>query len=326
MASSQSRNRKRNGGAGEKIAVVGSGLMGRGIGQVFATAGFSVSLIDLNQQVLDSALQQISNSLDTMEKSGLLNEPKGTIYSRIATTPDITRGVSEASFVVEAVFENVEAKKDVFRRVEAGTVDSTIIATNTTAIPIATLAGVTAHPERVIGTHFWNPPHLVPAVEVIRGEKTSSGAVEETISLLKKAGKKPAIINRDVPGQIGIRILYAMIREATWLVENQIASPEDIDNIVKEALGTRLEVLGPLELADLSGIDLVENVANILYKSLDSSKSPQPLVKQMVSSGELGVKTGKGFYNWKNGRNAQTTIKERDAHLIKILKEQSAGS
>ena len=326
MTYSDSRGRKRNGGTGGKVAVVGSGLMGRGIGQVFATAGFSVSLIDLNQKVLDSALQQISTSLDTLEKSALLNETKKSIFSRITTTPDLSKGVSDASFVVEAVFENVEEKKDVFKRIENATGNSTIIATNTTAIPIATLAGVTARPERVIGTHFWNPPHLVPAVEVTRGERTSLDTVEKTVSLLKKVGKKPAIINRDVPGQIGIRILYAMIREATWLVENKIASPEDIDNTVKEALGARLEVLGPLELADLSGIDLVENVANILYKSLDSSKTPQPLVKRMVSSGELGVKTGKGFYNWKNGRNAQTTIRERDAHLIKILKEQASES
>ena len=307
----------------EKVAVVGSGLMGRGIGLVFSTSGFNVTLIDLNQKVLDAALQQISTSLATMEKSDLLVESKKAVLSRISTTPDLHDGVSGSSFVVEAVFENVDAKKEVFRQIEKGVDDSAIIASNTTAIPITTLAGVTAHPERVVGSHFWNPPHLVSAVEVTRGEKTSSDTLERTFSILQKAGKRPTIVNRDVPGQIGIRILYAMIREATWLVENHIASAEDVDNIVKEALGTRLEILGPLELADLSGIDLVENVANILYKSLDSSTGPQKLVKHMVNVGELGVKTGKGFYDWKNGRSAQETIRERDAHLIKLLKEQN---
>jgi len=298
--------------------------MGRGIGQVFATAGFNVTLVDLSQKVLDSALQQITTSLNVMKKSGLLAESRDSILSRVSTNPELSEAVSDASFVVEAVFEDVEAKKDVFKRVERSTGESTIIASNTTAIPITTLAGVTFHPERIVGAHFWNPPHLVTAVEVTRGEKTSSETVEKTVSILKKVGKKPAVVNQDIPGQIGIRILYAMIREATWLVENKVASAEDIDNIVKEALGGRLEVLGPLELADLSGIDLVENVSNILYKSLDTSTRAQPLVKQMVKAGELGVKTGKGFYDWKTSRNAQDTIKERDAHLIKILKEQSS--
>jgi 3-hydroxybutyryl-CoA dehydrogenase len=258
-----------------------------------------------------------------MEKSGLVKDSKKTILSRISTSPDLPKGVSGASYVVEAIFEDVKAKKDVFKRVEEAVDESTIIASNTTAIPIATLAGVTNHPERVIGAHFWNPPHLVPAVEVTLGEKTSEETLDKTLSFLREAGKKPATVRKDVPGQIGIRILYAMIREATWLVENEIASAEDVDNIVKEALGGRLEILGPLELADLSGIDLVEHVANILYKSLDSSSGPQSLVKHMVDAGELGVKTGKGFYDWRDGRNAKDTIRERDAHLIKLLKQKS---
>ena len=323
MEKSGKSGRIKRRGQKEKVAVVGSGLMGRGIGQVFATAGFPVTLVDLNQKVLDLALQQISDSLVTMEKSGLLKESKKAIFSRVCSTPDLPEGVKGSSFVVEAIFEDVNAKKDVFRRVERSVDESTIIASNTTAIPITTLASVTNHPERVIGAHFWNPPHLVPAVEVTRGEKTSEDTVEKTLSILRQGGKRPAIVNKDVPGQIGIRILYAMIREATWLVENQIASAEDVDNIVKQALGTRLEILGPLELADLSGIDLVEHVSNILYKSLDSSTGAQPLVRHMVDAGELGVKTGRGFYNWRNGRNAKTTIRERDAHLIRLLKEQS---
>lgn len=298
--------------------------MGRGIGQVFATAGFNITLIDLSQKVLDTAIQQISTSLGTVEKAGLLKESARSILSRISTTPDLPAGVSGSSFVIEAVFENVDAKKDVFKRVEKSTDDSTILASNTTAIPITTLANATSRPDKVVGAHFWNPAHLVAAVEVTKGEKTSADTVEKTVSILKSSGKKPVVVNRDVPGQIGIRILYAMIREATSLVENGVASAQDVDNIVKQALGGRLEVLGPLELADLSGIDLVENVSDILYKSLDSSTGPQNIVRHMVDVGELGVKTGKGFYNWKDGRSAQETIRERDAHLIKILKEESS--
>jgi len=297
--------------------------MGRGIGQVFASAGFPVTLVDVNQKVLDSAVQQVTDSLSTMEKSGLLNDSRESVLSHISTTIDLPRGVSDASLVIEAVFEDVEAKKEVFRKVEKSVSRSTIIASNTTAIPITTLGRATFHPDRVVGSHFWNPPHLVPAVEVTRGEKTSDETIEKITSFLKAAGKKPAVVNKDVPGQIGIRILYAMIREATGLVENGVASAEDVDNIVKQALGARLEVLGPLELADLSGVDLVDSVAKILYKSLDSSPRPQPLVERMVKSHELGIKTGKGFYDWKkDGRSVQDTIRKRDEHLIKFLKEE----
>ena len=162
------------------------------------------------------------------------------------------------------------------------------------------------------------------AVEVVRGEKTSQQTVDRTVKLLRSIGKKPAVVQKDVPGQIGIRILYAMIREATWLVENGVATPEDIDTVVKEALGTRLEVVGPLELADLSGVDLVNNVAKGgLYKSLDSSNHPQKIIQEMVARGDVGIKSGKGFYNWKDrSKSVDATIKLRDEHLIKILRER----
>jgi len=321
------RGRKRNSKHRDKIAIVGSGLMGRGIGQVFATAGFNVGLIDLSQKVLDTAIQQISASLITVEKARLIRESPESILSRISATTDLPAGVSGSSFVIEAVFENIEAKKDVFKRVEKSTDASTIIASNTTAIPITTLASATSRPDRVIGAHFWNPAHLVEAVEVTKGERTSADTISKTVSIMKSGGKKPVVVNRDVPGQIGIRILYAMIREAVALVENGVASAEDVDNVVRQALGARLEVLGPLELADLSGVDLVESVSNILYKSLDSSIGAQRLVKHMVNVGEVGVKTGRGFYDWrKNGRSAQETIRERDAHLMKILKEENTKS
>jgi len=323
MAAARKKNRELP-SRDERISVVGAGLMGRGIGQSFASAGYHVSLIDLNEKILDFALTQIDASLKSMEKAGILTGKTEEILSNISTEPVLSKGVSDASLVIEAVFENVDVKKDVFKRVESLTSEDTIISSNTTAIPITLLASVTNHPERVVGSHFWNPPQLMRAVEVTKGEKTSDETVEKIVSMLKKADKKPAVVNKDVPGQIGIRILYAMIREATWLVENNIASASDVDSVIKEALGTRLEVVGPLELSDLSGIDLVESVAKILYKSLDSSQGPQELVKNMVKRGELGVKTGKGFYDWKNDRNAQETIKLRDEHLINILKEKSS--
>jgi len=304
----------------ERIVVVGSGLMGRGIGQAFAAGGYKVKLVDINRQILEDAIDQTRAFLQEMSEEGFLGEPIDVILDRISIQPDLNKAVADATFVVEAVFEDLELKKDVFRRLSSSASPSCILTSNTTSIRISTLASVSKNPERVIGTHFWNPAQLMRAVEVVMGDKTSQKTVEKTVSILESIGKRPAVVKKDVPGQIGIRILYAMIREATWLVENGVASPKDIDTAVKEALGTRLEVVGPLELADLSGVDLVNSVAKTLYSSLDSSNEPQKIIQDMVEKGDLGIKSGKGFYDWKKDRDPERTLRERDEHLIEILK------
>jgi 3-hydroxybutyryl-CoA dehydrogenase len=305
------------------VTIVGSGLMGRGIGLAFAMGGHQVTMVDLNTEILNRSLEQTRSTLRTIHDAGLASEPFDEILSRISLEPELEKAASNSDFVVEAIFENPDVKKETFRKLDGASKTDTILASNTSSIPISSIASDTSHPERVVGAHFWNPPHLMSAVEVVYGEKTNDETVTKTVEILRGIGKKPAIVRKDVPGQIGIRILYAMIREATHLVESGIASPEDIDTVVKEALGTRLEVVGPLELADLSGVDLVNNVAKGLYKTLDSSAFPQKIVQDMVARGELGIKSGKGFYDWRSGsRNADETIKRRDEHLIKILRER----
>jgi 3-hydroxyacyl-CoA dehydrogenase len=308
----------------ESIVIVGSGLMGSGIGQSFATAGFKVVLVDLNMQLLERARDQIRKSLSFLSSSGLLDEQVDKILGRITLETDLKKAARNATFVEEAVFENLNAKQEIFKAIEETAPQDCVLASNTSSLPITSIASVTARPERVIGVHYWNPPQLMAAVEVVRGDKTSQRTVDRTLNLLKSIGKKPAVVQKDVPGQIGIRILYAMIREATWLVENGVASAEDVDTIVKEALGTRLEVVGPLELADLSGVDLVNNVAKGgLYKSLDSSTYPQKMIQDMVARGDVGIKSGRGFYNWKDGsKNIDSVVKLRDQHLIEILLER----
>lgn len=306
-----------------KVAIIGSGLMGRGIGLAFAMGGHNVALVDLSLDILNKSLELARFTLQMIEQAGLTNDPMEKILSRVSLEPSIEKAASSSDFIVEAVFENVDVKKDTFRKLDAFSGVETILASNTSSLPITSIAAATTHPERVVGAHFWNPPHLMPAVEVVYGEKTNEATVSKTVEILRGIGKKPAVVRKDVAGQIGIRILYSMIREATFLVESGVASPEDIDTVVKEALGTRLEVVGPLELADLSGVDLVNSVAKGLYKTLDASIEPQKIIKDMVARGDLGIKSGKGFYDWKTGsRNAQQVVKRRDAHLIKILKER----
>ncbi|HKW04782.1 MAG TPA: 3-hydroxyacyl-CoA dehydrogenase family protein [Nitrososphaerales archaeon] len=308
----------------ERIVVIGSGLMGRGIGQAFATAEHNVTLVDLDSAILKDAKVQIGKSLASLSKNGLIDEPIDSILSRISLETELGRAASNASFALEAVFENLEAKLDTFKALDEAAPRDCVLASNTSSLPISKIASATTRPESVVGAHFWNPPQLMAAVEVVRGEKTSDETIRRTLEILKNAGKRPAVVQKDVRGQIGIRILYAMIREATWLVENQVASPEDIDSVVREALGTRLEVVGPLELSDLSGVDLVNNVAKGgLYASLDSSSYPQKIIQEMVARGDVGIKSGRGFYNWKDGsKDVNSIIKLRDDHLIKILRER----
>jgi 3-hydroxybutyryl-CoA dehydrogenase len=309
------------------VAVIGSGLMGRGIGLAFAMGGHDVTMVDLNLDILKKSLEQTKSTLQMIQQVGLANKSFDEIISRISLEPDLERAASNSDIVVEAVFENLDVKKETFRKLDTVSKVSTILASNTSSLPISSIASSTSHPERVVGAHFWNPPHLMPAVEVVYGEKTNDETVSKTVSILQEIGKKPAVVRKDVPGQIGIRILYSMIREATHLVESGVASPEDIDTVIKEALGTRLEVVGPLELADLSGVDLVNNVARGLYKTLDGSTEPQKIIKDMVANGNVGIKSGKGFYDWRSGsKSANEVLKKRDDHLIKILKERKKSN
>ena len=305
------------------VVIVGSGLMGRGIGLAFAMAGHRVTLVDTGEEILAQAIVSGSKTLGYLSEQGILEEAPSAVLSRITTGTDRKEAAAGAEFVVEAVFENLEVKKDVFRELDEAAPGRCILASNTSSLPISAIAGATSNPGRVVGADFWNPPYLMAAVEVVRGEKTSDETVSRTVEILRGIGKSPAVVLKDVPGQIGIRILYAMIREATGLVENGVASAEDVDTIVREAIGTRLEVLGPLELADLSGVDLVNGVAKGLYRSLDASQEPQKLVQDMVARGDLGIKSGRGFYDWKDGRrSAEATLKLRDEHLVGVLKKR----
>ena len=215
-----------------KVAIIGAGLMGHGIAQVFAQAGYQVSM----QSRREKSVQQA--------------------FERIEGTTNMNEAAENADFVVEAVPEVLSVKKEVFKNLDKICPEHTILASNTSGLSITEIASATNRPEKVVGTHFWNPPHLVQAVEIVRGLKTSDNTVKITQELLVKVGKKPVIISKDIFGQVGIRILYAMLREAISLLEKDVASVEDIDVVVREALGTRLSVMGLFEMADLSGLDL----------------------------------------------------------------------
>ena len=258
-----------------KIAVIGAGLMGHGIAQVFALAGHEVTITDTVMKNLDN------------------------VQSRIATNlRDLGEAVRDADYVVEAVFEDLPLKKKLFAEIEPHVRADTILASNTSVIPITSIMKGLKHRERALGTHWWNPPFLIPLVEVIETQWTSPQAVAWTMDLHRSVGKQPAHVKKDVPGFIGNRLQHALWREAISLVEQGICDAETVDAVIKASFGRRLAVLGPLENADLVGTDLTLAVHNVVLSAIDSRPRPSPYLQRLVADGKLGFKSGQGFRKW----------------------------
>ena len=301
------------------IGVVGAGLMGHGIAQIFALKGFTVRLFDSDPKVLESAPAKIRNNLRTLLELHLIESSEVddclAHLELCKSLPEMCHGVE---FVIEAVSENLDLKRSVFSDLERLTPPETIYCSNTSAISIREIAEPLRFKERVVGTHFWNPPHLVPCVEVIQSPYTSSGSFQTVIELMKRVGKEPVRVLKDVPGFLGNRLQHALWREAISLVEKGIAEPEDIDRVVKYGFGLRLPFLGPLETADLAGLDLVYDIHQYLFPELENRTTPSPLLKKLVDQKKMGVKTKGGLYPWTDER-IERVIHQRDEALSKII-------
>jgi 3-hydroxybutyryl-CoA dehydrogenase len=279
-------------GRNEVIAVVGAGLMGHGIAQVFAANGYGVCLMDLETGLLEGALARIRDNLE------LLKANVDGAMARLTTTTELEEAVAGADFVVEAIAEKLERKRELFRDLDSLCPPETVLATNTSVISITEIAQDARNRERIVGTHFWNPPYLVPLVEVIPGRDAASWAVDRACDLLQSVGKHPVRVKKDVPGFVGNRLQHALWREAISIVEQGIADAETVDEVVKMGFGMRLPVLGPLENADMIGLDLTLQVHDYILRYIEDSPEPSPLLREKVGRGELGFKTGKGFKEW----------------------------
>lgn len=281
------------------IAVIGAGMIGHGIAQVFASKNYRVHLLDVKDEVLSKAVENIRSNLSIMAKKGVgLESEIATVVSRIKTTTDLSEAASEAQLVIEAVTENLELKQKVFQDLDRLCSPETILATNTSVMSITEIASRARRRDRILGTHFWNPPFMIPLVEVIKARDTAEEAVETTYQFLKNAGKHPVKVMKDVPGFIGNRLQHALWREAISIVENGIADPASVDDVIKKGFGIRLPFLGPLETADMVGLDLTLAIHDYILKHLESSPHPSPLLREKVEKGELGFKTGQGFRTW----------------------------
>jgi 3-hydroxybutyryl-CoA dehydrogenase len=275
----------------EKVAVLGAGLMGHGIAQIFAAGGHKVALYDLNEQVLASAPERIRAIFTLLEQDS-------ADAANVRLEPDFAKAVADADLVIEAAPEKLPIKQDIFARLEAAAPRNCTLASNTSALPITKIAEKVKTADRVVGTHFWNPPHLIPLVEVVQAERSSLAAVEKTIAMLAAVGKSPVHVKRDVPGFIGNRLQHAMKREAIAIVAAGICDAETLDIVVKDGFGGRLGILGPMEQSDLIGVNITLDVQRTMCPALDASPEPSPLLVDMVARGDLGMSTGKGFYAW----------------------------
>lgn len=277
------------------VGVLGAGTMGNGIAHVFAASGFSVILRDIEQRFLDRALETISRNLDREIKKGKYPESeKPAILARIRPATDLAV-LREADFVVEAVTENQQLKCALLAETDTLLRPDVILASNTSTIPITTLAASTRRPDRFIGMHFMNPVPVMQLVEVIRGLETSDATFETTMELARKLGKTPCAVN-DAPGFVSNRVLMPMINEAIYCVMEGVASPEAVDTVMKLGMN---HPMGPLALADLIGLDTCLNIMEVLYRDFaDSKYRPCPLLRKMVAAGRLGRKSGRGFYSY----------------------------
>jgi len=300
------------------IGIIGAGLMGHGIAQVFALKRYQVKLFDNDPNVLQSAPEKIHNNLQTLLEMHLV-EPQEiedclNHLQLCHTLPEMCEGVE---LTIEAVSENVDLKRAIFGELEALTTPQTILCSNTSGISIGLISENLRFKERVIGTHFWNPPHIVPCVEVIKSQFAADEVFHTVIELMERVGKKPVRVLKDIPGFLGNRLQHALWREAISLVEKGIAAPEDIDRVVKYGFGLRLPFIGPLETADLAGLDLVYDIHKYLFSDLENRSTPSPLLKTLLDQKATGVKSKKGFYNWTDERTKQI-IQQRDKALLKI--------
>jgi 3-hydroxybutyryl-CoA dehydrogenase len=292
-----------------RIAVIGAGLMGHGIAYLFAAGGCDVRVQDPAREALDKLPQRIRDICD------LLHTDRAAV-ERVSGGPSIEWAVSGAGIVIEAALEKLALKQSIFADLERLAPTDAILASNTSALPITRIAAGLENKDRVLGAHFWNPPHLVPLVEIVLMSEANGPAADRLAAVLRAIGRHPVFVHRDIPGFIGNRLQHALKREAIALVAAGVCDAETIDDVVKQGFGARLGVLGPLEQSDLVGLDLTRNIHDTLMPDLDVTPRTHPYLEALVDKGELGMKTGKGFRCWTPEQAEAVRQRLRDA-LVK---------
>lgn len=293
--------------------------MGHGLAQQFAQAGYIVSMYNRSRESSQRAMRNIESSLRLFSENNLIDESEvGKTLSRITPCQDISLAAEGADFVIESVAENLPLKQEIFRSLGEICRDDVVLASDTSSLRITDIAARTRRPERTITAHHYTPPPLIPVVEVAPGERTDEETISRTMELLKDVGKKPVLV-KEVPGHIGVRLTTALRREAYSIVEKGIATPEDVDTVLKD-VSRLLTQVGILEVSDLSGLDVMLDVQSYLQKEIDAGSDPSRMLREKVRRGELGIKSGRGFFDWSPETIADVK-RRRDSALLGLLRE-----
>lgn len=301
--------------ANERISVIGGGLMGAGIAQTFAAANYEVCVFEPFDQVRKTLVERIETDLVRIGADA-------SASANITATADLAEAVGQADFVTEAIPERLDLKRSMFADLVAKAPRSCILASNSSVMPIGSIAEGLETADRIVGTHWWNPAVLIPLVEVIQGEQTSDDTISTTMSILTNIGKKPAHVKKDVPGFVANRLQHALWREAIAMVAEGVCDAQTLDDCVKNSFGLRLPVLGPLENADLVGLDLTLDIHRTIMPELDTSSGPNPLLEEHINAGKLGFKSGEGFRAWSEDEMA-TLRGDLFEHLVKAQNERA---
>ncbi len=307
----------------QRVGVGGTGMMGPGIAAVFALSGRTVTLVSRSGDGAERGLASARALLARLTAAGLADGAAAEeAQGRLASSTDLAATARASDLFVESIAESLPLKQDYFEALGAAAPDA-ILCSNTSGLSITEIAAKTPRPERVLTTHFWNPPHLMPLVEVVAGRRTDPEIARQVVQLLERCGKSPVLVHLDRPGQLGNRIQHAMVRECLHIVEEGIASPEDVDRAVTSGFGLRLPVYGVFEHADLVGLDLVEAVQDIVLPDLSTAQGATAQLRSKLARGEVGARSGKGFLEWPPGK-ADAVRKRRDDFLVEFLRMRRA--
>jgi 3-hydroxybutyryl-CoA dehydrogenase len=304
----------------EKLSIIGCGTMGHSIALSAAWAGLNVKVVGVNEEDLSRADKGLHNKLTVMVENELFDKSDAdAIRSRISLLTSLKEAVQEATFIIEAIPEVLEMKHTFYQELEQLIDEEVVIASNTSGFTPTSLAEKALYPERFIVTHFWNPGHLIPLVEVVKGEKTNQETIDRAMEFMRKMNKQPIFLNKEIPGFIGNRLQYALFREAQALLDQGVATKEDIDAAVTYSIGRRLPITGPLMTADMGGLDVFSAISNYLFKDLSTERKSGRVLTSLVEEDRLGDKNGEGFYQWDEVASKKINA-EREKTLIHFLK------
>ncbi len=305
----------------ENLGILGAGTMGHSIALAAAWAGMAPTVYGVDQEDITRAAEGVRIKLTTLEREGVCSaEENRRIQDRIRFTDSFKETIKNATFIIEAAPENLPLKQQLFQKLDMYCDKNVILASNTSGLSPTEIASEVNYPERTVVTHFWNPAHLIPLVEVIRGEHTSNETVNRSLELLRNMKKKPIEVKKDILGSIVNRLQYALFREAQYILEQGAATKEDIDAAVRYSIGRRLPVTGPFLTADMGGLDVFHAISNYLFQDLSKADESLSEMKRLVESGRFGQKTGQGFYEW-NEPFTKEINEKRERTLIEFLKK-----